>query len=58
MGYIPSLPKEPADNLGLRSHRDLSLVHADEKGAVVFLLQALGKRPPTKRCDVRIVSFL
>lgn len=58
MGYIPSLPKEPADNLGLRSHRDLSLVHADEQGAVGFLLQALGKRPPTKRRDVRITSIL
>ena len=58
MGYNPSLPEEPADDLSLRSHRDLSLVGPDEQGAVGFLLQALGKRPPTKRRDVRIISFL
>ncbi len=42
MGYNPSLPEEPADNLGLRSHRDLSLVRADEQGSFGLLLQALG----------------
>ena len=54
----PSLLDEPADDLGVRSHRDLSLVRPDEQGAVGFLLKALGKRPPTKRRDIRVTSFL
>ena len=58
MGDNPSLPKEQADDLGLRSHRDLSLVHADKQGSFGFLLQALSKRPPTKRHDLQIISFL
>ena len=53
-----SLLDEPADNLGLRSIRDLSLVRADEQRPFGFLPQALGKRPPTKRRNLRIIRFL
>ena len=54
----PSLLDEPADNLGLRSNRDLSLVRADEQRPFGFLPKALGKRPPTKRRNLRIIRFL
>ena len=57
LGDNPSLPKEPADNLDLRSHRDLSLVRADEQGSFGFLLQALGKRTAAESRNLQVRSF-
>jgi hypothetical protein len=56
MGDNPSLPEEPADNLGLRSHRDLSLVRADEQGPFGFL-QALGKRTAAEPRNLQVRSL-